>query len=178
MTPEKFWDMFKTAYNDLWKTDTAKIRKAFSTDSMRSCQMIPLLVNMGINAKYHVETEAYPHIDVGYYSNCSEEWGKWSFEVVIEHENKGHPHWLEECSKLMRLNAGLKVLVSYRSEPDDDLRKELDAFPSIYQSRKYHQENDTYLFIFIPLDNFEETEKFSVYQFSSSSKDIKPVCQL
>ena len=165
--PDDFWKLLKKEFDRWWGDNTERKYSAFEDITQRTCLMIPLLVTFGKNNDYHVETEAYPHIDVGYYSNCTKsEWAKWSFEVAIEHENKPYPNWHEECSKLMAINAGLKVLISYYSETNECLNNEINEFLSIYESRKYHQKDDKYLFVFIPFDKFNETDKYSVYEFS------------
>jgi len=138
----------------------------FGNDTIRTCLMKLLLVELGNEEGYYVETEAFPHIDIGYFSNSSKtEWAKWSFEIAIEHENKKNPSWQEECSKLMGINAGLKVLISYFSETKEKLYDEINEFSDIYQSRLYHQKEDKYLFIFIPLNDCIKIDKYFVYKF-------------
>lgn len=168
MEPKKFWILLKKEIDCWWENDAEEKRSKFEDLTQRTCLMIPLLVTLGRNNGYHVETEAYPRLDVGYYSACTPEWSKWSFEVAIEHENQPYQAWCDECSKLMAINAGLKVLISYYSETNEELNKEIEEFLSIYESRLYHQVDDKYLFVFIPLCKFNETDQYAVYEFSNN----------
>jgi hypothetical protein len=71
VTPEAFWELFKNEFTKWWTTDTVEKVAAFNDDARWTCKMIPFLVDLGSNKfpdKYHVETEAYQHIDVGYFS--------------------------------------------------------------------------------------------------------------
>jgi hypothetical protein len=175
MTPNDFWVYFKNELDMWWNVERKTKYTAFKDDTKRTCLMLPFLVDIGQKKKFHVETEAFPHIDVGYFSDCTKsEWSKWSFEVAIEHENKPCPHWHDECSKLMGINAGLKVLITYFSETTDELYNEINEFQGIYKSRLYHQCDDNYLFVFIPLpevdkSEFDKTDKYSVYEYKNDS---------
>jgi len=172
--PKQFWELLKVKLDSWWKIDAEKKTENFNVIPQRTCLILPLLIDLGRENNYHIETEAFPHIDIGYYSEyTSKEWAKWSFEIAIEHENSAYPSWCNECSKLMGINAGLKVLISYYSETFEKLSEELNEFPPIYQSRKFHQLEDNYLFVFIPLECFDETDKYSVFEYSNNK--LQPI---
>jgi len=171
--PKQFWELLKVKLDSWWKSDAEKKTEYFNHISQRTCLILPLLIDFGRENNYHIEMEAFPHIDVGYYSeHTSKEWANWSFEVAIEHENQTYPNWCDECSKLIGINAGLKVLISYYSETFEELFKEIEEFPLVYQSRKFHQTGDNYLFVFIPLACFNETGKYSIFEFSNKELQI------
>jgi hypothetical protein len=177
MSPESFWKLFKDKFTEWWNTpNSADKYEDFKYDSTRTCRMRLFLMNLGCknyHYPYYVEREAFPHIDVGYFSEYTPcDWAKWSFEIAIEHENKEYPAWRDECSKLMGINAGLKVLIAYWSEPISQLKTEIEEFPDIYDSRRYHQEKDQYLFIFIPRGKYKETESFVVYEFKDNKLQL------
>jgi hypothetical protein len=107
------------------------------------------LLDFGRDLGYYPDYEWLSRIDVSYFSKSDLDWSEWSCEVAIEHENDGIVKSREECSKFTSVNAGLKVLITYYGE-QDDLKSYLKDFKRIYDSRKYHQNDDSYVFIFSP----------------------------
>ena len=165
MTPEKFWDKFSQEFNKKFFDESLKSVKSWTDKTEWTSWMKDLLIHLGEQFGYYPDCEYWPKIDIGFFSNSGKYWSKWSFEVAIEHENAHWPAWKEELNKLMAINAGLKVLITYRFESYDDLIKKLNEFVEIYKSRKYHQESDSYLLIFAPLDEIWDDEDFLAFSF-------------
>ena len=167
MTAEEFWEKFSEEFNKKFFDESLKSDETWAYKPEWTNWMKDLLIELGEQFGYYPDCEYWPRVDIGLFSNSGEEWSEWSFEVAIEHENVCWPAWKKELNKLMAINAGLKVLITYREEPYDDLMKKLNEFREIYKSRKYHQEHDNYLLIFGPLDNndFWEYEDFLAFSF-------------
>jgi len=109
-----------------------------------------------------VSEPQYRQIDVPYFDRTGHDWSEWAMEAAIEVENRDRI-WVEEISKLLLLNAGLKVLIAYENDPTTPRETH---FPAIYRSRKY---NNTagWLFIFGPRI-LPATHDFSAYKFDGA----------
>jgi hypothetical protein len=107
---------------------------------------------------------SYRGIDVPYFDRTGHDWSEWAMEAAIEVENRDRT-WLEEISKLLLLNAGLKVLIAYENDPKT-AHEMLARFPAIYHSRKYNNAAG-WLFIFGPR-TLPPTHDFSAYTFDGT----------
>lgn len=165
--PEEFWQEFSKKFREKWFSNVDKGEKAYGNDSLLTPWMMGLLEDLKDSFNCEVTaTEHWPKIDLGFFNReTATEWEEWSLEIAIEHENKNWPHWQDEVRKLMMLNAGLKVLISYRKESKEKLENQLNEFVKIYQSRKYHTENDSWLFIFGPNMLIWNDNDFIAYKF-------------
>jgi hypothetical protein len=172
LNAENFWNEFSIEFNKEYYKKELK-NETYGEKGEWTKWMTSFLIKMGKKNSFHTDCEYWPRVDVGYFSESSDNWGKWSFEIAIEHENDPYPKWQDELCKLMVINAGLKVLISYRKEPYKELLKKLNGIKAIYKSRKYHQVNDQYLFIFGPDQSIWEDEDFLAFTFDG--KEIKDI---
>lgn len=141
--------------------------------------IIDRLAELDLNKGYHVDKEYWPRVDVSFFNRETENnWMEWSREIAIEHENDAGT-WDEELDKLFAINAGIKVLIAYSDDTDEELFEYLTStepgsFQSIYKSRKYHTENDRYLFVFGPVIGSKKRKCFSAFSFAGKKvKQLK-----
>ncbi len=175
VTPEIFWNTFSKKFRKKWFDNEKNSHNCYGVDKnwtpkMWTDWMEELLTSF--NDDFNCETnssEYWPRVDFGYFDKCTDnEWMEWALEIAIEHENEMWPNWQDECRKLMMINAGLKVLITYRIENKELLEQHLDEFIAIYKSRKYHTEFDNWLFIFGPnMEIWNETD-FVAYKFDGN----------
>lgn len=159
LTPQGFWEAFAQEFRQWWNGDPS-LKDKYETNKPWTRAMTCFLSTLGETLDYAPDYEWLSRIDVCYFLSRDDtwvDWAEWSCEAAIEHENDGLESSKEECSKLMSINAGLKVLITYYHANDGDgdqlensLNVYLDDFKRIYDGRKYHQENDQYLFIILP----------------------------
>ena len=154
LTPQDFWEDFVQEFKQWWNGDPS-LKDAYKQNKPWTCKITCFLTKLGKDRKYFPDYEWLSRIDVCYFTCCADDWAEWSCEAAIEHENAGLESSKVECSKLMSINAGLKVLITYYHENDAahiEIRMHdyLVEFKRIYDSRKYHQEKDQYLFIILP----------------------------
>jgi hypothetical protein len=111
MSPDDFWKYFADEYKRWWYANEEENKVSYEKDGLWSEKILPFLERLG-KKKYCVQKECWPKIDIGYFSDCRVEWSPCVLEVAIEHENKLWPDWKTECSKLVGINAGLKVIIT------------------------------------------------------------------
>ena len=178
ISPEIFWKQFSTKLFKIWSNFSDEEKEIYSNYSKWTKFMTDFLYKLGEDFGFNaIMSEYWPRVDVGYFINSDENtveeigtnWSKWSFEVAIEHENNVWPAWKDECNKLMVINAGLKILITYRDESKNYLNDKLSEFRDIYKSRKYHQINDQWLFIIGPNMNIWKEEDFVAYMFDGEN---------
>ena len=104
------------------------------------------------------DREAWPKVDVSAYDAATDTlWDEWALEIAIEIENDSYS-WQNECAKLLLLNCGLKVLITYEGADNlPELDGRLQKFLQIYESRKYGRSEDQWLFVFLPWDSEVES---------------------
>jgi len=171
LDPKIFWEEFSKYFHEEYYKNESLSNKIYENNTKKWTKwMTKFLKNFGENNGFHTSCEYWPRIDIGYFSNDGLNWGKWAYEIAIEHKNGIWPTWQDEICKLMIINAGLKVLIAYRKKPYAELKKALNEIKNIYKSRKYHQINDNYLFIFGPTPDIREKEDFLAFSFNG--KDI------
>jgi hypothetical protein len=171
-TPDQFWRTFSGEFNKWWNEDNAKKKGAYELNKKWTSKILCFLEELGETLGYFPDREWLARIDVCYFSNFGKDWSEWSCEVAIEHENDGLESAKNECSKLMSINAALKVLITYYNE-SDDFENYIDDFKRIYTSRRYHQEHDKYLFIFFPNSSILEKGKgCNVYKFEGNQRQL------
>jgi hypothetical protein len=162
--PQAFWAKFSTALRDRWSAEGADAYW-FSVHGWpkRTEFMTDVLKKLARDFGCHCDCE-YRKVDVSYFNHIAEDWSEWSCEAAIELENAGS--WKNEVSKLMEINAGLKVLIAY---VDD--QKKLDEFwrelPKIHKSRKYVTKPCNWLFVFGFFGN--SNWDFKAYTFDGES---------
>ena len=168
ISAEDFWIAFSEEFHKKYYLNKKASNEAYGSDDPWTAWMNDFIMQLGKQLNYHVEYEYFDRCDYAYFSDSGvENWGKWSWEVAIEHENDGWPKLHEELHKLMLINAGLKVLISYRKRTNtpEFLASDFAEFKEIYKSRKYHQEDDNYLFIYGPELSLWEKEDFLAFSF-------------
>ena len=144
ISPEAFWAEFSKALRQRWNLEEVD-SFWFNDWPKRTVLMTDVVEKLAITFDCHCQCE-YRKYDVCYFDHSANgDWNEWSLEAAIEIENKDS--WPDEVSKLMEINAGLKVLIAYV-----DNQKILDEFwerlPKIYLSRKYVTKPCNWLFIF------------------------------
>jgi hypothetical protein len=117
------------------------------------------------------EKEHWPRLDLSFFDKCGDDWGEWALEVGIEHENDIKT-CCKEIQKLLLLNCGLKVLITYYGKDRNEIERIMKEFKSNYASRKYHTENDLWLFIFGPSYSIQDGAPFIVYQYKNNELSI------
>ena len=153
ITPEAFWTEFSTALRQRW---SSMVEEWYDDRPSWTAFITELLRELAPAFHCHCDCEYWPRVDLSYFDRCGgSEWGEWSREVAIEHENDST--WTNEICKLMEINAGLKVLIAYAWNRKD-IEEVLVRLPAIHQSRKYLTSPCSYLLIFGPfsgdLDDF------------------------
>jgi hypothetical protein len=130
----------------------------------------------------------YYRIDLGYYyypykRNNKLNKYEWDADVVIEHENDTKD-WYDEFVKLVHINCGLKVIITYYKfgdkENDSPKGKHEKEIKKLYANRKYKNDKDEWLFIFGPYES--SNQDFVAYKFSGDKfcklKDKKILSRL
>jgi hypothetical protein len=142
--PEAFWAKFSTTLQQRWKPEVDGWWFGPNNRKPRTKFMTAVLTDLARDFGCHCECE-YRKVDVSYFDHIANgDWSEWSWEAAIELENADS--WRDEASKLMEINAGLKVLIAY---VDNKKHEEfLDRLLAIYQSRKYVTKPCNWLFIF------------------------------
>jgi hypothetical protein len=168
LTPESFWKIYSTEFKNFWFNNEKENIRSYPNYKSWTENMMNFLEKLAYH-DFIISKEYWPRIDCGYFSKAGDNWSEWSFEVAIEHENKVWPAWQNECCKLMIINAGLKVLITYQSEGKIELPNHFSKFFTIYKSRKYHEINDQWLFIIAPNMNRWGKEDIIAYKFDGKT---------
>lgn len=170
ISPEKFWTSFSTNFRNEWAKNPDNFISNYLSNKDLTNFITKLLLNMKSEFNCEVASKEYwPRVDIAYFNFEADEWGEWALEAAIEHENMPWPSWQEECRKLMLTTAGLKTLISYRNESEDVLHKRLKEFQKIFKSRKYHQIDENWLFIFGPTADVWDEYDFVAYKFDGTN---------
>lgn len=159
----KRWTQF--IYEFLWEF----ARKSYNYSKHRECSTEYLRTDMGF---YDID-KITEDIDLKYGEF------EWDFDVAIEHENDDTA-WFDEFVKLIHVNCGLKVLISYYryhdkngkiTEPEEIMK----IAEKIYNTRKYKNLNDNWLIILGPcLDDIEKGKDFIAFR-SITNKEKKTI---
>lgn len=169
MSPEEFWDSFaKRLRNKLG--DSQGWREKYESSPAWTRFMMEFLEELGSALGFTDEGEIsreYYRIDLGYYKVSEPH--IWDFEVAIEHENSPSK-WLEEFMKLIHINCGLKVIITYHDYGNrrTSLKEKLDEVKELYSDRRYRQGDDNWLFIFGPRAISRDRD-FVAYKFYRES---------
>jgi len=149
VSPEIFWEIFSDSLRLCWIGLEESDRKdTYNNGEQWTTFLTGFLLHLSAQFVCIADTEYWPRVDVGYFDKPGDDWGEWAMEVAIELENDAR-NWHEEISKLLMINAGLKVLVCY-PESIEYRRFVLNRFIDIHKSRKYFTTSDSWLFIFAP----------------------------
>lgn len=150
ITGKTFWDFYVESMQKAVNSDI-KIFDIYGSSTLWTKEIKNIVEKMCIeklNMKSSVR-EFWPRLDLALFDNCCDEnWDEWAMEIAIEIENN-FDSIRNEIMKLMIINSGLKVVITYikKVEQIEDL---IIDFQKVYKSRKYHTENDNWLFIFGP----------------------------
>jgi hypothetical protein len=148
--PEKFWAVFSEKLRSEWNDPQKQVPARYIDKRQRTHDITNLVKNLAPNFDCISDVEFHARIDVCYFDkglNCPE-WSEWALEVAIEIENEAY--WYQELCKLLLVNAGLKVLITYEDYPVTTNHQTLVDFARYYRSRKYHSSKSGWLFIFGP----------------------------
>lgn len=145
--PEQFWTIFSQTLRADWNDSAKLVRQYYNHATPWTTYITDFVKNLSPRFSCIPYTEYWPRIDVGYFDKFGEDWSEWALEVAIELENK--MDWHQELSKLLMVNAGLKVLIAYEDDYQR-IHEALDHFIRIHTSRKYLTNNCGWLFIFGP----------------------------
>ncbi len=155
VSSEKFYESFCAGFKD--KATQEVLKETYHDNSSWTLFMTTLLHGLGKKLNFHVDFEFWPRTDIAYFDNYTpDNWYEWSYEVAIEIENDSET-WEEECHKLMLLQCGLKVLITYADKDISHTKERLDKFLECYKSRKYNRINEEYLFVFLPWSTITES---------------------
>jgi hypothetical protein len=143
--PAHFWTVFSEALRADWKNPEKQLREKYNTREPWTLYISDFIERLAVEFGCITEREYFARIDVCYFNRSGGDWTEWAMEVAIEVEND--VNWTEELSKLLMVNAGLKVLIAYENDPDR-IAALLSEFTRIHASRKYHTKNCGWLFIF------------------------------
>lgn len=175
ISPEKFWEVFSGKLRVLKenKKEWDAFIKAYQNNKTTTKFFTEFLTNLGKDElKLKFQCEHWPRVDVSYFDkDDTSEWGAWACEVAIEIEN-GIKKWHEEICKFFLLAAGLKVLITYYNDIKF-IEDELSNFKKYYKSRKYHQKDDRWLFIFGPSTEIYKEKDFIAVKFDG--KNLKEI---
>jgi len=176
--PKYFWENFKNEFVKR-KRKNPKFMEKYSLNKDWTIEVKDLIEDFAYNimsCKSSVK-EYWPKLDIAIFDKCQdEEWSEWALEVAVEVENNIKTV-KNEIRKLMLINAGLKVLITYYIS-NDEIDNILTETSKIYKSRKYYTENDTWLFIFAPIWRPEKMDNWIVYKFSKNKFDKIDECNI
>jgi len=166
-----FWSHFATELRKEYNSNKSFI-KYYLDDKQLTRFFTDFLIKL-VQFNYKLscyQKEHWPRVDVSFFDQENEEWGTWAYEIAIEIENNINT-WHEEVCKLLIINSGLKILITYYNDKNY-IDKELKKFKSVYKSRKYHQVNENWLFIFGPCaDGTWDNNDWLAYSFDGESLD-------
>jgi hypothetical protein len=172
-------DFYKAFLEKIGKDKNKQIlTKNWNETSKYTKIMTQLVIEIGEERNYNPAREYWPRVDVAYFDKETDSnWDEYSMEVAIELENNSGT-WNEEFNKLIAINAGLKVIVTYEDSEVVDLEKWLNSdkesvFRTFYKSRKYHQLDDKYLIIFGPTSLNKKETRGTFVGFEFDGKTFK-----
>jgi hypothetical protein len=148
---EEYWMALSDTIKYMYISSPKYFRRCYSSNRKWTRYFTRMLIKIGSD-KFGfraIEKEYWPRVDVSYFDKIGDDWGKWAMEVGIEIENNFHT-CTNELRKLMLINCGLKVMITYYQKDRNEIDKLLNDFSKIYKSRKYHTENDNWLLAFFP----------------------------
>lgn len=145
--PAHFWTVFSEALRTDYSDPQKQVRDKYDHAKPWTLYISELTESLSGKFSCIADREYWPRIDVSYFDKAGKEWAEWALEVAIELEN--NENWIEELSKLLMVNAGLKVLIAYENSRER-IMELLSEFTRIHASRKYRTSNCGWLFIFGP----------------------------
>ena len=172
--PDDFWSFFRNIIKEYYKTERRKFEKCYSSNSTWTKYLTNLL-EKEVPKKFSLHSvmkEYWLRVDIAFFDKCADDWAKWSWEIAVELENNAHTWW-QECNKLMAVNSGLKVLITYYDTNLIELKDQMVKFASIYNSRKYHTRDDQWLIVFGPMDPFSQSGDKKFYAFKLDVENEK-----
>ena len=148
---EKFGEVLKLENLNIEKYTSKKELTKFMNDTIPKIGEILGFKNMIGNLK------EFKKIDFTFFNETNTVITKtekyWNFEIAVEHENE-ETAWWDEFRKLMRINCGLKVIISYHNYSTGCLKKRLKSqILPMYNVNKYKQIPDNWLLIIGPTSN-------------------------
>lgn len=150
VTPKEFWEIFNKKLSRKREDLGTQFLSAYREDTTWTNDVLKLLSDIGSENGY-VDSKScakeYMLIDMGYFDFNA--YCDWDFDVAIEHENDG-TKWLEEFIKLIHVNCGLKVIITYGQESETKGFILTEKAKEIYNKRVYKNPHDNWLFIFGP----------------------------
>lgn len=180
ISAEKFYKKLIPALRTVIRTPAGKIVRGYSSNPKWTSVMKKTLTNVCANEfGLNVAAEYFARFDlVAFDTITNDDWEPWALEIAFEYENDSET-WEKECHKLLLLNCGLKVLISYYDGEGSEVRKRLQRFLKIYESRKYCRSNEQWLFLFLPWDQLiEETTETLAFALRNEQKGEKLKAEL
>jgi len=165
ISPETFWEVFAEKFGAEWNDPDKQLASSYNNAPEWKTYITGFLNGLSSFFSCVSDIEYWPKLDVAYFDKVGGQWGEWALEVAIEHEN--NVNWHEELSKLLMINAGLKVLIAYE-DCHDQLLKMLSRFVVIYKSRKYLCANSGWLVIIGPR-HIPAKRDFVAYKFDGNA---------
>lgn len=147
ITPERFWAVFSENLHAEWKDPARNAPTHFNSNTAWTLYITRFLKELSGKFGCKSDTDFWPGIDVGYFDRIGAEWDEWALEAAVENEND--LSWHDKLSRLLMVNAGLKVLIAYSANVEKVVGL-LNRFVEIHQSRKYLHPGTQWLFIFGP----------------------------
>jgi len=179
ISAELFWRKFREKvlnniiFNELWRNPNGSKNAEKWTNYIIDEALTELGKNLGFQEHDDYGNgiqKEYFNIDLGFYRNYKKieniGWN-WDFEVAIEHENDPKT-WLVEFAKLLHINAGLKVIISYFDYDncsEDELAKMFRIAGELLKMRRYRSREDNFLIIIGPFSTGNENRKQSFRAF-------------
>ena len=134
---EEFWEVFSERMEEHYTKSREYFRKCYSNNKKWTKYLTKMLVDIG-EKDLHVaaiEKEYWPRLDISFFDRQGSNWDKWAMEVGIEIENDFYS-CVDELRKLMLINCGLKVLITYYQKDQNVIDDLLKKFKIVYDSRK------------------------------------------
>lgn len=173
ITPEQFWKILA----ENLKSKRSLLLKKYGDKTKYTKSLTSIIEKLGYELGYGaIDREYWPRVDLAYFDKCTDDnWDQYAMEIAIELENDSESWW-QEFNKLVAINAGLKVLITYKDGTPASILKDLKSkdqksLINIYKSRKYYQSDDLYLLVFGPTgcDNASKERDFFAVKFDGKS---------
>ncbi len=177
---ESFWSNFAEELKEKFKNDISWKNK-YNNNKLWTKFIFEFLWDFASKtynySKLRERSTEYLRTDMGFYDidktteDIASKYNEfeWDFDIAIEHEND-ETAWLDEFVKLVHVNCGLKVLISYYryydkngniTEPEEIIK----IAEKIYNTRKYKNLNDNWLIILGPcFDDMEKGKDFIAFK--------------
>lgn len=144
---EAFTNRMRTAreQNLDWKSAYASNKRW--TDFMMGNILRPLAADLHYPESNCYATE-YMLVDAGYFDGTKKQC-HWDFDIALEHENNGCS-WLEEFIKLLHINCGLRVIITYNKDNGSSGQGLFTEAEEIYDTRRYKDNKENWLILVGP----------------------------